>query len=62
MVDEESKLPNTSDKTLLDKLNARFAEGRHSRYATQLKTPQLFTIKHYAGDVTYAVANLAAKN
>ena len=62
MVDEESKLPNTSDKTLLDKLNARFAEGRHSRYATQLKTPQLFTIKHYAGNVVYAVEGFLEKS
>ena len=34
MVDEETKLPNTSDKTLLDKLNATFAQGKHPRCAT----------------------------
>ena len=53
MLEEESKLPNTTDKTLLDKLNAKFADGKHPRYSTHFKTPTVFTIVHYAGDVVY---------
>ena len=64
MVDEESKLPNTSDKTLLEKLNASFAQGKHPRYATSLKrgSEDCFSVKHYAGDVLYAVTGFLEKS
>ena len=63
-MDEESKLPNTSDKTLLEKLNTSFAQGKHPRYATSLKrgSEECFTVKHYAGDVVYAVTGFLEKS
>ena len=66
LIDEETRLPKTTDKTLLDKMNAQFApagpKNGASMYATDFRHPELFTVKHYAGDVVYAVKNFLEKS
>ena len=57
LLEEETRLPNTNDKTLLAKMNAAYApQGKgasESRYTVDFKRPDVFTVRHYAGDVVY---------
>ena len=51
LLEEETKLPNTTDATLLAKIKSSY--DKHEAFSTHFKTPSLFTIKHYAGEVIY---------
>ena len=64
-------MPKGSDKTLYDKMVKALASHAHfaattDRTAGSTASPAtgggLFTIKHYAGDVTYSPAHLLEKN
>jgi myosin heavy subunit len=64
LIDEETKLPNTSDETLLSKMNAAYGKSsdKENPYFTDFRAPTVFTIKHYAGAVVYTVADLLEKS
>ena len=76
MIDEETRVPNGSDSSLLAKLKASFdadptnfvtyfegqGAGRHPAYYTPLKQPDHFTIIHYAGEVRYDSAGILEKS
>lgn len=60
IVDEESRFPGATDKSLIEKLNKNF---KASAYFTATKSSTLqFTVVHYAGDIRYDVAGWIAKN
>ncbi|KAH9256360.1 hypothetical protein BASA81_005593 [Batrachochytrium salamandrivorans] len=62
--DEECIVPNGSDKSLLSKLNSKL--GPHAHYQSLATSKNNdgteFTIKHYAGDVTYSSEGFLEKN
>jgi myosin heavy subunit len=61
--DEEVLLPKGSDRSFVEKLNSRLAEKQKSKhYAINLTKPLEFSIKHYAGSVTYTVTGFLDKN
>ena len=64
MLDEEVVLPKGGDKSLVDKYHAKFAEkGKsHPCYVNNRKAPEVFVIKHYAGDVAYEIIGFVDKN
>ena len=67
ILDEEVHLPKTTDQTLLQKLSVAFGSeagkaGGHPMYSTDFKRPGLFTVRHYAGPVEYAVEGFLAKS
>ena len=55
LINEETKLPNTSDETLLSKMNAAYGKSsaKENPYLTDFRAPTVFTIKHYAGHDTF---------
>ncbi len=56
MLDEEVVVPKGTDQTLIAKFHQAFADKEKNKYYAQVKTqPNVFVIKHYAGDVTYDV-------
>ena len=63
-LDEESIYPKATDQTLLQKLTRNLS--KHAHYDTP--SPRggggrdIFTIRHYAGDVTYCVVGMIDKN
>jgi myosin heavy subunit len=59
-LDEECKFPNSSDKTLLDKLNSNFSKNKY--YTQPKKSGTTFIIIHYAGEVAYEVSSFLEKN
>ena len=62
LLDEEVRLPNTSDATLLAKMHAQYAAASGSpAYSKDFKRPDVFTVRHYAGDVVYAVDGFLEK-
>ena len=76
LLDEEVRLPRTSDATLLAKMNGAFAPstgmvpgkgGNHAAYEVDFRqvggqAGGLFTIKHYAGDVRYSISGFLEKS
>uniref|UniRef100_A0A6V3LQ19 Myosin motor domain-containing protein n=2 Tax=Lotharella globosa TaxID=91324 RepID=A0A6V3LQ19_9EUKA len=52
MVDEELIVPKGTDLTFINKLHDRYAQNPHYR-AERKKRVEIFTVVHYAGDVTY---------
>lgn len=61
MLDEEGMLPKGSDEAFVAKVGK--AHGGHANYVkSRLATQLEFTIKHYAGEVTYNAANWLDKN
>ncbi|XP_077580397.1 unconventional myosin-IXb [Stigmatopora nigra] len=57
ILNEESKLPQVTDKVLLDKLALQFKEN--SIFTAQ---ESAFVIQHFAGSVTYNIEGFLAKN
>ena len=71
MVSEEIKLPKGSDANLLTRMHAAFeakpdkagkASGPSSHYQKPKTSKPEFTVRHYAGEVTYQVAGFTDKN
>ncbi|KAJ9467357.1 Myosin-6 [Diplonema papillatum] len=69
MLDVECSLPGGTDQQFISKLHDAFggtpgANGKraHEFYRRQLSSPNTFTIRHYAGDVTYDVSAWLEKN
>ena len=62
LLEEEVRLPNTTDATLLAKMNATYGGAAYPAYATDFKRPTVFTIRHYAGDVVYDPAGFLEKS
>ncbi|KAJ8726175.1 hypothetical protein PYW07_000873 [Mythimna separata] len=61
LIDEESRFPKGTDVTLLSKLNSN--HGTKTCYVTAKSSREYkFGIKHFAGDVTYAVQGFLDKN
>ena len=65
---EVQLLPRSTDKTFLDKLNSDYGTapgqktGGHPSYSVDFRTPDLFTIRHYAGDVAYTLHGFLEKS
>lgn len=59
-MDEECKFPNSTDKTLLEKLHTNFAKHKH--YTQPRKSGTSFVIIHYAGEVSYEISSFLEKN
>ena len=53
-------MPNGSDATFALELRQRFET--HASFAAPLRAPLAFTIRHYAGEVTYLSTGFCAKN
>jgi hypothetical protein len=60
MLDEEIKMPKSTDKTFLTKIAQQHKE--HSNFSVPVKIPNAFTVQHYAGAVTYNVEGFLDKN
>lgn len=60
MMDEEIRMPKSTDKTYLDKIAA--AHKEHPNFARPVKIANSFTVTHYAGAVTYNVEGFLDKN
>ena len=55
---QELKLPKHSDANFVSKLHRKFggkkgSKSYHPHYRHSHKRPALFTVRHFAGDVTY---------
>ena len=53
-------MPTGTDATFALELRQRFET--HASFAAPLREPLAFTIRHYAGDVTYLSTGFCAKN
>jgi myosin-5 len=62
LLDEESRMPSGSDKSLVTKLNQRFAVPTQKFFEKPRFGQDAFTIKHYACDVTYDIDGFIEKN
>eukprot|EP01060_Flectonema_neradi_P004696 TRINITY_DN13078_c0_g1_i2.p1 TRINITY_DN13078_c0_g1~~TRINITY_DN13078_c0_g1_i2.p1 ORF type:complete len:643 (+),score=140.91 TRINITY_DN13078_c0_g1_i2:1712-3640(+) len=70
MLDEECKLGQGTDDTLVAKLHSKFgpegqgkgAKSGHLFYGRPVTDPKSFFIRHYAADVTYDVTGFLEKN
>ncbi|KAJ3415358.1 Myosin type-2 heavy chain 1 [Chytridiales sp. JEL 0842] len=62
LLDEESRLPAGSDKSLIAKLNTRFAVPDQKFYEKPRFNQNAFTVKHYAVSVTYTADGFIEKN
>ena len=60
MLDEESRFPKGTDKSLLEKLHN--AHKAHAFYVKPKVSNNKFGIRHYAGEVFYDVDGLLEKN
>ena len=60
MLDEECKVPNGTDDTLLNKMHTAHAKNEH--YVKPRTSGSVFGVKHYAGEVTYTVSGFLDKN
>lgn len=60
MMDEEIRMPQSTDKTYLDKISATHKE--HTNFSRPVKIANAFTVQHYAGAVTYNVEGFLGKN
>eukprot|EP00039_Didymoeca_costata_P024022 m.9005 g.9005 ORF g.9005 m.9005 type:complete len:2048 (+) comp3994_c0_seq1:287-6430(+) len=63
ILDEECKVPKGTDVTYLEKQHAGLSEHPHySKGTDRTMWGEQFTIKHFAGDVTYTVDGFLSKN
>ena len=66
MLEEEIMLPQGSDKSLIEKLHNKFYHdkkvGKNKYYEVIKKNPNIFVIKHYAGDVAYDSEGMLQKS
>jgi myosin-5 len=62
LLDEESRLPTGSDKSLVSKLNTQLAVPSQKFYEKPRFGNNVFTIKHYAVAVTYTADGFIEKN
>ena len=66
MLEEETMLPQGSDRGLIEKLHSRFAHdkkaGKNRYYDIIKKQPNVFVIRHYAGEVSYDSQGMLAKS
>jgi hypothetical protein len=60
-LDEELRMPQSSDDTFLTKLHAAH-QGKHPNYEKPVKLKDAFLVRHYAGDVAYTVTGFLDKN
>ena len=60
MVDEEIRLPKGSDENLLQRMHTAY--HKHSHYIKPKTQGSVFTIIHYAGEVTYEINKFMEKN
>ena len=66
MLEEETMLPQGSDKSLIEKMHNKFYHekkppGKNKYYDIIKKSPNIFVVKHYAGDVQYDSDGMLAK-
>jgi myosin heavy subunit len=50
MLDEEIRMPNGSDKSLILKYHQTFGNNKHKQYEVIKKNPNAFMIFHFAGN------------
>ena len=66
MLEEETMLPQGSDKSLVEKMHNKFCHdkkaGKNRYYDIIKKSPNVFVVKHYAGDVAYDSEGMLAKS
>jgi myosin-5 len=62
LLDEESRLPNGQDKSLVLKLYTRYGPDEHKFFAKPRFGEKEFVVKHYAIDVTYQIEGFIDKN
>ena len=62
LLDEEIIVPQGSDVSLLQKLEANHKKSEVFSIATKHHKPNLFVVKHFAGDVCYNIAGFVEKN
>lgn len=60
MTDEEIRIPKGSDHTLLTRLDKEFAS--HKYYLKRKLGHPVFTVEHYAGQVSYLIEGFLEKN
>lgn len=60
MIDEEGVVPGGNDEALLGKFVK--THGKHAHFSIIQKRPEVFVIKHYAGQVVYSIAGFVEKN
>lgn len=60
MMDEEIRMPKSTDKTYLEKIGASHKD--HPNFTRPVKIANSFTVNHYAGAVTYNVEGFLDKN
>lgn len=60
MIDEEGVVPGGNDEALLSKFIKN--HGKHAHFSVIPKRPEVFVIRHYAGQVVYTVAGFVEKN
>jgi myosin-5 len=61
LLDEESRLPSGSDKSLIDKLYSNF-EKKHNYFGKPRFGQQAFIVRHFAHDVEYDISGFIDKN
>ena len=61
LLDEACLFPKGTDQTFLQKMEDNFLK-KHPHYDKPARSQDAFTIKHYAGDVSYVVTNFLDKN
>ncbi|ELU10798.1 hypothetical protein CAPTEDRAFT_115466 [Capitella teleta] len=62
LLDEESRFPQASDRTLLEKLNKNLNSSKEFSCSSKSSQNQSFTINHYAGQVVYHTPGFLEKN
>ncbi|ELR24836.1 myosin head (motor domain) domain containing protein [Acanthamoeba castellanii str. Neff] len=60
LLDEEVRFPKASDQTLLEKLNTNHKASK--KYDVHLRSKTTFSVRHYAGEVSYLVTGFLDKN
>jgi hypothetical protein len=60
LLEEECMVPKGADAGLITKMNKQFAQ--HRCFGVVKKSPLLFEIRHYAGDVSYDITGFVQKN
>jgi myosin heavy subunit len=60
LLDEESSFPSATDETLITKFHG--CHGANPGYERSPLQPTAFTIRHYAGAVTYTTRSFLEKN
>lgn len=60
MVDEELKLPKGSDSNLLTRMHKEYEKNKY--YVKPRTAKPVFSINHYAGEVTYVIEGFLDKN